>query len=137
MKLAKYKIINIDNILAGIRINRIADKEAKETLLKEYLSLKKVSNAAIADKEELQRKFQQDWRDEMNAVIGLREARKQVVGYQEYLAAENDANKAISDILKVEVDIDIAPIPMDAILSVSDDITLEQIAFLQECGIIE
>lgn len=137
MKLAKYKIINIDNILAGIRINRIAEKEAKETLLKEYLSLKKVSNAAIADKEELQRKFQQDWRDEMNAVIGLREARKQVVGYQDYLAAENDANKAISDILKVEVDIDIAPIPMGAILSVSDDITLEQIAFLQECGIIE
>lgn len=137
MKLAKFKIINIDNILAGSRINRIADKGVKDTLLKEYISLKKVSNAAIADKEELQRKFQQDWRDEMNAVIMLREARKQVVGYQDYLAAENDANKAISDILKVEVDIDIVPIPMDAILSVSDDITLEQIALLQECGIIE
>ena len=36
-----------------------------------------------------------------------------------------------------EVEIDLSPVESDAIMDFSEDITLEQIAFLQECGIIE
>ena len=66
-----------------------------------------------------------------------RNAGKPVVGHLDFLDAERDAEKAIQDLLKAEVDIDITPAPMDDIMAVSEDITLGQIAMLQEYGIIE
>lgn len=137
MKLAKYKIINIDSILVASRINRIADKEVKDALLKEYLEIHKIAEAAKADQNEISRKFNADWRDEATAVAKYRNAGKPVVGHLDFLDAERDAEKAIQDLLKAEVDIDITPAPMDDIMAVSEDITLGQIAMLQEYGIIE
>ena len=60
-----------------------------------------------------------------------------VVGYDDYLDAEKDANKAIVGVFSAQVEIDLSPVGNDAIMGFSEDITLEQIAFLQECGIIE
>ena len=137
MKLAKYKIINIDSILVASRINRIADKEVKDALLKEYLEIHKIAEAAKADQNEISRKFNADWREEATAMAKYRTAGKPVVGHLDFLDAERDAEKAIQDILKAEVDIDITPAPMDDIMAVSEDITLGQIAMLQEYGIIE
>ena len=137
MKLAKYKIINIDSILVASRINRIADKEVKDALLKEYLEIHKIAEAAKADQNEISRKFNADWREEATAVAKYRNAGKPVVGHLDFLDAERDAEKAIQDLLKAEVDIDITVVPMDEIMAVSEDITLGQIAMLQEYGIIE
>ena len=137
MKLAKYKIINIDSILVASRINRIADKEVKDALLKEYLEIHKIAEAVKADQNEISRKFNADWREEATAVAKYRNAGKPVVGHLDFLDAERDAEKAIQDLLKAEVDIDITPAPMDDIMAVSEDITLGQIAMLQEYGIIE
>lgn len=137
MKLAKYKIINIDSILVASRINRIADKEVKDALLKEYLEIHKIAEAAKADQNEISRKFNADWREEATAVAKYRNAGKPVVGHLDFLDAERDAEKAIQDLLKAEVDIDITAVPMDDIMAVSEDITLGQIAMLQEYGIIE
>ena len=137
MKLAKYKIINIDSILVASRINRIADKEVKDALLKEYLEIHKIAEAAKADQNEISRKFNADWREDAIAVAKYRNAGKPVVGHLDFLDAERDAEKAIQDLLKAEVDIDITPAPMDDIMAVSEDITLGQIAMLQEYGIIE
>lgn len=137
MKLAKYKIINIDAILAGSRINRIDDKAVKDAVVKAYIALKRVANEATSDKDEITRKFQEDWWGEMVAVKKFRDAKQPVVGHLDYLEAERDANNTISDLLKEEVDIDITPVPADAIMAVSEDITLEQVALLQEYGVIE
>ena len=137
MKLAKYKIINIDSILVASRINRIADKDVKDALLKEYLEIHKIAEAAKADQNEISRKFNADWREEATAVAKYRNAGKPVVGHLDFLDAERDAEKAIQDLLKAEVDIDITAVPMDEIMAVSEDITLGQIAMLQEYGIIE
>ena len=134
MKLAKYKIINIDSILVASRINRIADKEVKDALLKEYLEIHKIAEAAKADQNEISRKFNADWREEATAVAKYRNAGKPVVGHLDFLDAEREA---IQDLLKAEVDIDITVVPMDEIMAVSEDITLGQIAMLQEYGIIE
>ena len=76
MKLAKYKIINIDSILVASRINRIADKEVKDALLKEYLEIHKIAEAAKADQNEISRKFNADWREEATAVAKYRNAGK-------------------------------------------------------------
>lgn len=137
MKLAKYKIIDIDAILGGSHINRIADKDTKDTVVREYIALKKVANEAISDKNEITRKFQEDWWGEMVAVKKLRDANQPVIGHLDYLEAERDANNTISDLLKEEVEIEITPVPADAIMAVSEDITLGQVALLQEYGVIE
>ena len=136
MKLARHIIDNLAEILGGIKINRIEDKEAKAALLKNFLALRKVAKEAEADRNEIVRKFQEDWADEIPAIEKFRREGKPVLGHLDYLEAERDANKAISDLLKEEVDIDITPVPADSIMAVSEDITLEQVALLQEYGII-
>ena len=129
--------ISLVEILAGIKINRIEDKDAKAALLKDYLALRKVAKAAEADRDEIVRKFQDDWREELPAVEKFRREGKPVVGHLDYLEAERDANKAIVDTFSQEVDIDLSPVRMDAISAFSEDITLEAVAALADNGIIE
>lgn len=137
MKLARHTAIDLAGILGGIKINRIEDKDAKAALLKDYLALRKVAKDAEADRDEIVRKFQEDWKDEIPAIEQYRKEGKQVIGHLDYLDAEKDANRAIVDTFSQEVDIDLATVKMDAISAFSEDITLESIAFLAENGIIE
>ena len=137
MKLTRRAIADIAEILGGIKINRIEDKEAKAALLKDYLAIRKEARQAEADRDEIIRKFQDDWKDEIPAIGKFRAEGKPVLGHLDYMEAEKDANKAISAVFSQEVDIDLAPVEMDALEAVSEDITLEQIAFLQENGIIK
>jgi hypothetical protein len=125
------------SILSGIRLNRITDKDAKAALLKDYLALRRVAKEADADKDEIIRKFQEDWADELRAVQSFREKNRPVIGHLDYLEAEKDANKAISAIFSADAEIDLSPVEISAVADFSEDITLEQIAFLQECGIVE
>lgn len=136
MKLTVNDINAATKILSGIKFNRITDKEAKSALLKDYLILRKAAKEAEEDKNEIVRKFQEDWMDELAQVEAFRKEKKPVVGHDEYLDAERDANKAIVEIWSRELDIDLVSIPQVAITDFSEDITLEQIAFLQEAGII-
>ena len=136
MKLARHTAIDLAGILGGIKINRIEDKDAKAALLKDYLALRKVAKEAEADRDEIVRKFQEDWKDEIPAIEQYRKEGKQVIGHLDYLDAEKDANRAIVDTFSQEVDIDLATVKMDAISAFSEDITLESIAFLAENGII-
>ena len=89
--------------------------------------------------EEIRAKFQEDWNDELDAVQAFRDKRKPVVGHDAYLEAERDANKAISDVLSADVEVDIKSAPMDDFMATcgGEELTLEQVAFLQEMGIIE
>ena len=136
MKLSIAYISTAAGILSGIKLNRIADKDAKAALLKDYLALRKVEKDAEADKDEIIRKFQEDWKDELAAVQSFREKNRPVIGHLDYLEAEKDANKAITAIFSAEVEIDLASVETSAVADFSEDITLEQIAFLTECGII-
>lgn len=137
MKLKLYIIDQIAGILAGVKINRIEDKAAKSNLMKDYLALRKVLKEAQEDKDEIVRKFQEDWKDERAAVEKYRRENKPVVGHLDYLDAERDANKAIQDLFGKEVELTLTPVSFDAFSGVSEDLTLEQLAFLQENGIIE
>ena len=137
MTLKRNIIIALAEILAGMKINKVVNKEAKAALLKDYLALRKEAKQADADREEIVRKFQDDWAEELPRVESFRRQGKPVVGHLDYLEAEKDANKAISAVFSQEVDIDLTPVEMDALEAVSEDITLEQIAFLQENGIIK
>lgn len=136
----KLSDINVAvGILSGIKINRLSDKRVKTALLNDYLALRPSFKRAKEDVEELRAKFQQDWSDELDAVQALRDKRRPVVGHDAYLVAERDANKAIDDILSAEVDVDIKSVPMDDFINIcgGEDLTLEQVAFLQQVGVVE
>lgn len=137
MKLAIAEINAAAGMLSGIKLSRVADKEAKAILLKDYLALRKVVKEAEAEKDEIVRKFQEDWADELPKVQAFRDKNEPVVGHDDYLEAEKDANKAIIDLFSAQVEIDLSPAKSEAIMDFSEDVTLEQLAFLQECGIIE
>lgn len=137
MKLKLYIIDQIAGILAGVKINKMEDKEAKSALMQDYLALRKVLKSAQEDKDEIIRKFQEDWGEELAAVEKYRREKKPVVGHLDYLEAERDANKAIQDLFGKEVELTLTPVPFDAFSGVSEDLTLEQLAFLQESGVIE
>ena len=137
MKLSEVNVIV--GILAGMKINRIADKKIQTALLNDYLHLRPHFKKANEDVEEIRRKFQEDWNDELDAVQAFRDKRKPVVGHDAYLEAEKDANKAISDLFSSSVEVDINSVPMDEFMTAcgGEELTLEQVAFLQEQGILE
>ena len=136
----KLSIVNlIVGILSGLKLNKVADKEIKTTLINDYLYLRRLVKQAREDKDEIASKFQNDWREDFVAVENLRREKKPVVGYDKYLVAEADANKEISDLFSAEVEVSVKSVPMDDFLAVLDgeEMNLEQIALLQEVGIVE
>lgn len=135
MKLSETMIVA--EILAGIKINKIEDKGTKSALLKDYLAIRKAAREADDAKGEIVRKFQEDWADELKAVRAFREKHKPVIGHLDFLEAERDANRAIVDTLDAQVELDIIPVKIEAVEAVSEDITLEQIAFLVDMGVME
>ena len=128
----------IAGMLGSIKLTRIPDKEVKNALVGDYLQLRRLAKKAGEDAEELRKKFQADWMEEMNAVTELRSKNEPIVGHKEYLDAEADANKAIYDIYEEEVEVSLIAVPLVAFLDAcEDELTLQQIAFLQDNGIIE
>lgn len=143
MKLKLNIIDQIAAILSGVKINKMEDKVAKSALMQDYLALRKFLKSALEDKDEIVRKFQEDWKDELEAVKKYRLEKKPVVGHLDYLEAERDANKAISDIFDREVELEFEKIPGAQLLNPElwgENITLEQIPgsieFLKENGIV-
>ncbi len=126
-------------ILSGMKINKIADKDVKNALVSDYIAMRKVLREANEDTQEVIKKFQEDWRDELAPVDALRKENKPVVGHDEYLDAEKDANIAIAAIMGKDVEIDVKAVEMDKFISAAgdEDISFEQVALLQECGIIK
>lgn len=136
----KLSIVNaLCSILSGMKINRISDKVVKTALLNDYLHLRRFAKKAEEDRQEIVRKFQEDWMSELAIVEAYRKEGKPVVGHDEYLDAERDANKAIQDLFSAEVDTFLKAVPMDAFTTAcgGEELTLEQIATLQDGGIIE
>lgn len=136
----KLSVVNaLVGILSGVKLNKISDREVKTTLINDYLHLRKFVKGAMDDKNEIANKFQSDWRDEFVAVETLRREGKPVIGHEAYLAAEADANKQVQDLFNNEVEVTPKAVKMDAFLAAcgGEELTLEQIALLQEGGIIE
>ena len=138
MKLADLNVAI--GILAGMKLFRIADKKTRTALVNDYGELRPYFKKVRDDAEEIRTKFQADWDEELDAVQAFRSKGKPVVGHDAYLEAETDANKAISDLYLAEVKVNISPVKKDDFLAhcagVADDLTMEQLFFLEDCGII-
>ena len=136
----KISVVNaIAGILSGIKINKITDKAVKTALVNDYLHLRKFAKEADDERQELVSKFQADWAEELASVNAFRKEGKPVIGHDAYLEAEIDANKAIQDLFAREVEVSLKPVKMDAFLTAcgGEELTFEQLAVLQENGLIE
>ena len=127
------------SILGGMKLNKITDKVVKATLVNDYLHLRKFVKETEADRQELVNKFQDDWKEELDAVEAFRREGKPVEGHEAYLDAEKDANEALSALFAKEVEAEVKAVSMDAFLAScgAEELTMEQLAFLQENGIVE
>lgn len=95
MKLSTAKVIG--DILLAMKINRIADKDAKAVLAKDFLAIRKAVKGADDDREALATKFRDDWADEIG------KAEKSA----EYMKAEAEANVTLFAIYDKEADIEL------------------------------
>lgn len=135
----KLSTINtVAGILSGMKINKITDKAVKAALVNDYLHLRRFVKEADEERKELIEKFQSDWGDTLAAVDAFRRDKKPVIGHDDYLEAERDANKAIAAIFDRDVETKLKSIPIDDFVKAVDgeELTLEQIALLEDCGLL-
>lgn len=140
MEKMKLTIANaVAGILSGIKINKISDKEIKSVLIKDYIQLKKLLKEAEEERQELVTKFQSDWQSDIFQVAALRRDNKPIEGHDEYLEAENDANKEVGEIFNRDVEVEIIPVELDKFISAigDEDLTIETVSFLQDNGILK
>ena len=136
MKLSEVN--EIAGILAGLKLNKIIDKDVKTALVLDFAALRKCAKAGSEDIEEIRNKFQSDWAAEIPVIRAVRQGGDEVVGYDEYLQAESDANELIRSLLDAEQEVKLFGVKMDRFIqSCSDEITFEQVMMLQDCGILE
>ena len=135
MKLKLDIIDQLAGILqSGVSISKMEDKKAKRDLMDDYIALRKLCKVALEDREEIIRKFQQDWGDELAEVEALRKTGK-VEGHDAYLKAEKDAQEALTDLFAREVEGEIIPVNKEAVADFFVG-NLEQWAVLLDNGII-
>lgn len=136
MKLSEVN--EIAGILAGMKLNKITDKDVKTALVLDFAALRKCAKAGSEDIDEIRNKFQSDWAAEIPAVRSMRQEGKEIVGYDEYLQAESDANELIQSLLDAEQDVKLFATKMDKFIqSYTDEITFEQVMLLQDYGVLE
>lgn len=99
MKLSTAKIIG--DILLAIKINRIEDKDAKAVLMNNHLVIRRAMRDVNADREEIARKFREDWADEIGKAERSEECKR----------AEDDAKAAIVALYEQDASIELKPVP--------------------------
>ena len=134
-----FEIKALVDILAGIKLCKIPDSDVKGGILMNYLALRKIVKDVEADKQELVMKFQEDWQEERNAVIELRKKKQPVEGHDDYLKAVDETNLILQKMDETEMEVSIKPVKMDKFVASipGEEINLEQIAILVDCGILE
>ena len=136
----KLSIVDaLAGLLGGMKLNRITDKAVKTALVNDYLQLRKFAKNAREETDDFRAKFREDWADEMFTVERLRSEGQPLFGHKEYLDAERDANQTLREIFEKDVDTSVMSVPVEDFVTAcgGEELTLEQIAFLQENGILE
>ena len=123
----KVQIVNtLVKILGGVKITKVKDKELRTDLLNDYLHLRGFTRKAEESQREVVDKFNADWRGEDK-------------NSPEYKEAFDALNEAVGAILSEEVKVDVKPVPVSDFMTIqeTDSVTLEQVAFLIEWGVLK
>lgn len=112
-------------ILAGLKLTGIKDKVVRNTLLNDYLALRKVAKELKDEQQELVDKFNQEW-------SGADKEKN-----EEYRKALDDVAAMLKSLAEEETDVTLKPVDMDAFMvNVKEELTFEQIATLQDGGLL-
>ena len=112
-------------ILAGLKLTGIKDKVVRTTLLNDYLALRRIAKELKEEQQELVDKFNQEW--------GGADKEKN----DEYRKARDDVTAMLKSLAEEECDVTVKPVDMDAFLAnVKEELTFEQIAILQDGGLL-
>ena len=138
MKLADINAIA--GVLAGVKINKIADRAAKDGISKTFLAVRKALRPFERDRAELVGKFRSDWKDEITAELAKKDFDR-----ADYDRAMADLNDTIAKMLNEgESDIAFSPVKSDHLYAPDlwgENITLgeieEVVAFLIQHGVAE
>lgn len=122
-------IITAIRILSGMKINKVSNPAVKLALLNDYIALKRAIQPAMEAKQEIVEKFQEDFREEIDAVNALRSAGKPVAGHDEYLAAEKDTDRILKQFDEEETEVILKKVSLDQFISSTkeSDMSMEQI----------
>ena len=113
-------------ILGGVKFMTAEDKALRESLLNNYLNLREFVRPAEDKRIEIQNKFNADWSG----------SDTKSAEFQRAFAA---LNESVGAIFNKDVEISIASVSLDDFMGVSGakDLTLEQVAFLIEWGVLK
>lgn len=121
----KIEIINAVNALSQLPINKIKNDKVKFSLIANYRRLRKVSKEIDEDRDLLVKKFQEDWKEEIDLVAELRNNRLPVNGHDEFIKSERDLHKKLEDILQEEIQTEgLTPVDMNELLKAIGDTDL-------------
>ena len=121
----KVDVISAVNALAKIPINKIKNDKVKFSLIADYRALRKESKSIDEDRDVLIKKFQDDWKDELDVVSELRRERLPVNGHKEFLKSESDLNKKLGEILQEDVLVaGLTPVSLDELVKAISDTDL-------------
>lgn len=123
----KVQIVNtLVKILGGVKIMKVTDKGLRTDLLNDYLHLRGFARKSEEAQREVVDKFNADWRDANTDSI-------------EYKTALVALNEVVGKILSEEVDVEIKPVSVSDFMAIpeTDSVTLEQVAFLMEWGVLK
>ncbi|MBO6168494.1 MAG: hypothetical protein J6O51_00830 [Bacteroidales bacterium] len=121
----KKDIINAVNALAKIPINKIKNDKVKFSLISDYRILRKEAKSIDEDRDILIKKFQEDFRDEIDVVAELRRSGLPVNDHKDFLKAESDLNKKLGEILQEETLVaGITPVSLDDLIKAISDTDL-------------
>lgn len=115
MKMKRNTASAVSGILMDTKINKVADGFAKKNLFRAFTLTRKVSKELAEDAEAIREKFRQDWADEFDIIRKLRDDRLPVVGHDDYLKAEAEANEALRELGENDVELDINTAPVECL----------------------
>jgi hypothetical protein len=125
MEMKKNDADRMAGILAGLKLTGIKDKVVRTTLLNDYLALRRIAKELKEEQQELVDKFNQEW--------GGADKEKN----DEYRKALDDVTAMLKSLAEEETDVTLKPVDMDAFMvNVKEELTFEQIAILQDGGLL-
>lgn len=125
MEMKKNDADRMAGILAGLKLTGIKDKVVRTTLLNDYLALRRIAKELKEEQQELVDKFNQEW--------GGADKEKN----DEYRKALDDVTAMLKSLAEEETDVTLKPVDMDAFMvNVKEELTFEQIATLQDGGLL-
>ena len=126
MKQNYYNLSAAGQLLAGINL--------KKELYLAFVKIRKAVLGYESERDEIVKKFQADYRDEIEAVKKLRDNKEEVVGHDDFLAGEKEANEAIQSLLGEERPINFGEVNEDALVEAlcATELKAADAAFIQD-----